>query len=71
MKSKLSQTIRSLRKEHWLTQKEVAAAVGKTRGAYSLIEAGINIPSIITIQKLAEFYRVSTDAILNGKVAVS
>lgn len=71
MKQKLCETLKYLRKEHWLTQKEVASAAGLTRGAYAQIERGKNKPSVEILLNLAALYRLTTDQLLKGKISVS
>ena len=56
--------IRDLREDRDLTQKQVAAMLGMSQTGYSKYETGENdIPTHILIQ-LADFYRTSTDYIL-------
>ena len=57
--------IRDLREDHDLTQKQVAAILNCSQQVYSNYELGQrDIPTDILI-KLAEFYHVSTDYILD------
>ena len=71
MKSEICKTIKELRKQRWKTQKEVAAAVGLTQAGYAHIESGKNQPKIKYIQKLAKYYGLTTDDIMNCKNLVS
>lgn len=57
--------IRDLREDQDLNQKQVAKMLGMSQTGYSKYETGENdIPTIILI-KLADFYDVSVDYLLN------
>lgn len=57
--------IRSLREDKDLNQTEVAKMLNMSQTGYSKYETGENdIPTLVLI-KLADFYNVSTDYILN------
>lgn len=57
----LALRIKELREERNLTQRSMAAFLGKTDRHYQAIEAGeVNIPSL-TLIKLADFFEVSLD----------
>ena len=57
--------IRDLREDHDLNQTKVAQKLGMSQTGYSKYETGENdIPTEILI-KLADFYEVSVDYILN------
>ena len=61
---KFAQRVRELRTEQNLTQREMGAFLGKTDRHYQAIEAGhINVPAL-TLEKLADFFDVSTDYLL-------
>lgn len=62
--SMFPQTIKSLRKERELTQKEVAHALGITRPAYTAYEMGKRKPEYETLMSLARFFHVTTDFLL-------
>ena len=64
MQLKLSDNIRKYRKEMGLTQEELAEAFGVTIGAVSKWENGNNVPDIMTMMELANFYNVSMDELL-------
>ena len=58
--------IRELREDHDLRQIDIAKILGMSQTGYSKYETGENdIPTTILI-KLARFYSVSTDYILNN-----
>lgn len=57
--------IRDLREDRDLTQKQIAEILGMSQTGYSKYETGENdIPTAILI-KLADFYKTTTDYILN------
>ena len=57
--------MRDLREDHDLTQREVSEMLGIKQPQYSRYEKGYrDLPTDILI-RLARFYRVSTDYILN------
>lgn len=64
MKITISENIRTMRKEHKLTQEQLAEALGVTVGAVSKWESAMSIPDITTIIGLAEFFDTSVDALL-------
>ena len=57
--------LRELREERGLTQKNVADFLKMSRTGYSHYESGHSQPSIEQIIKLADFYQVTTDYLLN------
>ncbi|MBM7854195.1 transcriptional regulator with XRE-family HTH domain [Desulfohalotomaculum tongense] len=54
----------SLRKKAKFTQKELAAKLNIGRGALSLYEIGQREPDLETLNKIADFFNVSTDYLL-------
>ena len=59
------QRIRDLREDHDLTQKQIAGILGMSQTGYSKYETGENdLPTSVLI-KLADFYDVSVDYLLN------
>lgn len=48
------------------TQSEVAKSLGITRARYSHYENGRNEPDTEMLQKLADYYQVTVDYLLNG-----
>lgn len=75
----LSTRLTSLRKEKKKTQQEMADFLGITRPAYTAYERGNRQPDYEILQKLADFFEVSTDYLLgrtdnneiNNKVTVA
>ena len=61
---KFAQRLKELRKEKGLTQVEMAEFIGRTEANYQKLEYGtINVPAL-TLEKLADFFEVSTDYLL-------
>ena len=67
----LSQRLLNLRKERKLTQKELSSKLGIARTTYSGYELGTSEPDNETLEKIADYYRVTTDNLLGreGKTA--
>lgn len=64
MRINISENIRIMRKNHKLTQEQLAEALGVTVGAVSKWESALSVPDISTIIRLAEFFDTSVDALL-------
>ncbi len=64
MTIKLSENIRSLRKQRKLTQEQLAEVLGVTTGAVYKWEAGLSVPDIGLILEMADFFDTSVDALL-------
>ncbi len=60
------QTLKKIRKKNNLTQLTIAKELGIATNTYSQYESGKRKPSIETLQKLADFYNVSIDSLING-----
>jgi transcriptional regulator with XRE-family HTH domain len=58
--------IKALRVKNGLTQAQLGEILDVTQKAISLIEKGINKPSVSQIALLAEKFNVTTDYIING-----
>lgn len=67
---KIGNFIKSIRKEHNLTQKDLADKLGVTYQAVSKWENGKNIPDIEIIKKICDDYDLNIDEILNGEKIV-
>ncbi|OLN21930.1 hypothetical protein BTO30_12045 [Domibacillus antri] len=59
--------LKRLRKNKQKTQKEMAEFLGITRQAYGHYENGSRQPDLSTIEKLADFFEVTTDYLIKGK----
>lgn len=64
----LTKNLKELREEKRLTQDTVAKAVGVSRSSYTAYEAGKSEPTASVLLKLANFFEVKTDDLLNGLV---
>jgi len=64
MQLKLSENIKKYRKDMDLTQEGLADALGVTVGAVSKWENGNNVPDVMTMMELADFFNISMDELL-------
>ncbi len=60
----LGERLRLLREERKMAQKEIASLLGITYSAIGKYESDSNKPSSNTIDRLADFFQVSTDYLL-------
>lgn len=60
----LNENIRQLRKEHSLTQMELAKKLGVSTSAIGMYEQGRREPDFKILTKMAEIFGVSTDNLL-------
>lgn len=58
LQQKLGQKIASFRKARKLTQEQLAEAVGRSVEFISLVERGINAPSVAGLEKFAKVLKV-------------
>ncbi|MCR5823421.1 MAG: helix-turn-helix domain-containing protein [Lachnospiraceae bacterium] len=65
MKLKISENIKQYRKKMNMTQEELAEALGVTVGAVSKWENGNNVPDVVTMMDLADFFNISMDELLS------
>lgn len=61
----LSDNLRDLRRQHKLSQEEVAEAIGVSRQAVAKWENGDTTPDIINCMALAKLYSVTLDDLVN------
>lgn len=64
MKSELPTMLKILRTESNLTQTEIAKKINVSQRAYSFYEKGEREPSIETLIKLAEYYKIPLDVLV-------
>ena len=64
MTIKLSENIRSLRKQRKLTQEQLAEVLGVTTGAVYKWESGLSLPELSMLMELADFFDTSVDVLL-------
>ena len=55
----VSESLKKVRKEHKLTQQDIADVLGVDRSTYTFYETGKTYPSIATLHKLADIYNVT------------
>lgn len=67
---KLGENLKKYRLKMNLSQKEVAAAINKTRGTYSRYENETLEPDMTTLVMLADLYQVPTDILL-GRISTA
>lgn len=60
----VSENLKRVRKEHKLTQQDIANVLGIDRSTYTFYETGKTSPSISTVYKLAEIYNVTVGYLL-------
>lgn len=64
MKIKIADNIRTLRKQHTLTQEQLAEALGVTVSAVYKWEAGHSVPEVKMLVELADLFEISVDTLL-------
>ena len=65
----LKDALKQIREEHGLTKRELCQKTGISERAYLTYEFGERDPKISVIQKLADFYGVTTDRLLGREPA--
>lgn len=65
----LKDSLKKIREDHGLTKRELCEKTGISERAYLTYEFGEREPKISVIQKLADFYGVSTDYLLGRPTA--
>ncbi len=68
MKLSLSENISKLRKEHAMTQEQLAEALGVTFASVSKWERGVATPELNLIAEMADLFGVSLDALVGFEV---
>jgi len=66
----LAQNIKTIREEKSIKQIEVATHIGVDKSAYSKIEKGLRALNVEELHKMAQFFNMTTDQIINydGKI---
>ena len=64
MEIKVAENIKNLRKEHSMTQEQLADALGVSIGAVYKWEAGLSMPEIKLLMEIADLFGISVDALL-------
>lgn len=65
----LQDNLKKLREKHGLTKRELCEKTGISERAYLTYEFGEREPKISVVQKLADFYGVTTDSLLGREPA--
>jgi transcriptional regulator with XRE-family HTH domain len=65
LQRKLGQRIASLRKARKLTQEQLAEAIGCSVEFISLVERGVNAPSVAGLEKFAKILKTEVKELLN------
>ncbi len=63
--------LRELRKESDLTMKELGKAIGVAESTVSAYETGKREPDLMTLCKIADYFRVSLDYLLGRETAAA
>lgn len=64
---RLGAFLKELRKEHGLTQEQLAEKLGVTNRTVSRWETGSNLPDLDILIELSEFYQIDIKELLNGE----
>ena len=67
--STIGNRIKTLRKQHNMTQDELGGKLSATKAMISLWENGKRRVDTATIQKIAGIFKVSTDYLINGTIS--
>ncbi len=70
-KMKFQEKIQNLRKEHGLSQEELAEAVGLSRQAITKWETGLTYPDIDNLIALSNYFKVTIDSLLKQEESCS
>jgi len=65
LQQKLGQRIASLRKARKLTQEQLAEATGYSVEFVSLVERGVNAPSVAGLEKFAKVFKAEVKELFN------
>lgn len=66
MDKKFCNNLRSVRKDCFLTQKQVADKLGVVESCYANWEQGRTEPSIDSLRKLGKIFKIDIESLLNG-----
>ncbi len=68
MKTSIAENIRFYRKQHGLTQEQLAEALGVSVGAVYKWESRSSLPELRLILEMADFFEISVDALLGYRI---
>jgi len=63
--------LKELRKRNNLTQENLANSLAVSRQAVCMWERGERVPKISVLTKIARFFEVSIDRLVNGKLQIT
>lgn len=66
-----SEMLRGLRKRRGLTQAQLAQEIGVSKSSVNMYERGEREPSYSTLQKISQYFNISTDALLGNEVSIN
>ena len=66
----VADNLKNIRKEHKLTQQDIANVLGIDRSTYAFYETGKTTPSVNTLYKLAEIYNVSIESFVGEESGI-
>jgi len=65
---KFSEKLRALREHYGLSYRQLGAELGYDHTTFSKIESGDRLPSYELIVKIAEYFEVSFDELMDDKI---
>ncbi len=68
MDIKFCNNLKSIRKDCFLTQKQVADKLGVVESCYANWEQGRTEPSIDNLRKLGEIFKIDIETLINGEI---
>jgi len=68
--NKLGEKLYSLRKKHGLTTKQLGDILGVDRSLITKFETGKNVPSLGLAFKIAQFFNVTVDYLVNDEIGI-
>lgn len=68
MDKKFCSNLKSIRKYNNLTQKQVADKLGVVESCYANWEQGRTEPSIESLRKLGEIFKIDIESLINGEL---
>lgn len=68
-KYQLGERLRTLRKLHNISQSELALHIRVSRSTIAMWETNQRVPDLVTVQRLADFFQVSIDDLLERKTS--
>jgi transcriptional regulator with XRE-family HTH domain len=68
MLERFSENLRLLRKQHGLSQRDLAKQIGCTRSYISHLESGEKKPGAEFVFKIADFFGITADALVRDEL---